>query len=226
VDDERVGPYKGPVRLPKGPHRIRVESSGFLPSDQTVTVGAVEGQITTVWLEPTPETRAAHDSNVRFHRVWGWIGVGAGTAILGGSAVYLGVRKNHVDSSTIKTAQAEYDTASAAQADGNVPPFCNYRGGGAGTVNSPEDCNAYVNEKVATLNTELSNARSKDNTEKTVGYVGIGVGAALLTTGVVLLVTGESAHAYDKPSAARDKSTRWAFTPGPGQYGLGLAAAF
>ncbi|HEY4158844.1 MAG TPA: PEGA domain-containing protein [Polyangiaceae bacterium] len=219
VDEDHIGPYTGPVRLPKGAHNIRLESAGFLPFEQSVTVGSVEGQIISVRLAPTPETRAAHDSNVRFHRTFGWIGVGAGAAIAGASGIFLAVHQK----SPSKSLQSNYDAAIAARNDGNTLPHCNLFGGAGPDTNTPDECNAYVDDQATALN----NAQSKINTQNTIGYIGLGVGGALAITGVVLLLTGESAHEYDDAPATGDAPRkRWALAPGPGQFGMGLSAAF
>jgi hypothetical protein len=63
-------------------------------------------------------------------------------------------------------------------------------------------------------------------TEQLVGFIGIGAGAAVLATGVVLLFTGESSHRFDPPGqSSKAHGPSWAFTPGPGQLGLGLVGA-
>jgi hypothetical protein len=66
------------------------------------------------------------------------------------------------------------------------------------------------------------------NSEKLVGFIGIGAGAALAATGLVLLFTGESPHRFDAPKqpSAGPKGPSFALLPGPGQVGLAFGGAF
>jgi len=52
------------------------------------------------------------------------------------------------------------------------------------------------------------------------------VGAAVLVTGVVVLLTGESAHEYAAVPAEKSRRARWALTGGPGNFGAALTASF
>jgi hypothetical protein len=223
IDDDHVGLYAAAIRLPKGPHRMRLEAAGFLPLEQTVTVGTVEGQVVDVWFQPTPETRAAHDSNVRLHRTFGWIGVGAGALLTGGAVTWL-IVKHGPDQKAVDAARTDFNIANDAAAK-TLGPNCNYLGKDPNfdpstMLNTPEQCTAYTTAKTDALNSALD----KQKSHNTVGFIGVGVGAALAVTGVVLLVTGESAHEYDHTADA--KRSRWALAPGPGQFGMGLSAAF
>jgi hypothetical protein len=213
VDDERFGLYTQPLRLPKGEHHVRLEVAGFLPFEQDVTLESGKPNVLTPFLSPTPETRQAHDSNVRLHRVLGFVGVGLGAA-LAGSGVALAV----VGGSHKTSAQKDLDTANAAIDAGKANK------GGA-------PCNPHIENYDAVLcgapaddaQTRIDHAK----TEQLVGFIGIGAGAAVLATGVVLLFTGESSHRFDPPSKnAGAQSPSWAFAPGPGQLGLGLLGAF
>src|SRR5260221_619498 len=89
VDQEHIGPYTAPIRLPKGLHRVRIEAAGFMPLERDLTLEEGKNNILSDKLDPTPETRAAYDSNVSFHRIWGWVGIGAGALIAGGGAAFL-----------------------------------------------------------------------------------------------------------------------------------------
>ena len=204
IDQEHVGLYKAPLRLPKGVHHIRLEAGGYLPFEQDVSLEPGKSNVLTPFMQPTAETRKAHDDNVRLHRLWGWIGVGAGAAIAGGGAAWLAV-----NSSRKQDRQAELD---AANSDTGV---CNI----SGANGNPDQCNA---DRIAAAK-NLDNAKSKD----VIGYVGIGVGGAVAITGVVLLLTGESSSRFDAPkSEDASKRRRLALTPGPGQFGLGLLTSF
>lgn len=90
----------GPLALPPGAHRLRVEASGFRALERDVFV--VEGTTTTVDVDlvPTPQTLAAHDASVAAHRRWGFVGVGTGLAAGIVSGLFLGryaSKKSDVD---------------------------------------------------------------------------------------------------------------------------------
>jgi PEGA domain len=208
VDQEHLGPYTSPVRLPKGPHHVRVEAAGFLPLERDVSLEGGKDNVLSGKLEPTPETRAAHDSNVSLHRTWGFIGIGAGALIAGGGSAFLAI-----NSSAKSDARKEFEVANAALDDGHAPPYCDFAGG-----NSQAECNAYVDDKQSAYD----DAKKKD----LIGYVGIGVGAAALVTGVVILLTGESAHEYAALPAEQSRWPRLSCNFGPGSFGAALAGSF
>jgi hypothetical protein len=207
VDQEHIGPYTAPVRLPKGPHRVRVEAAGFMPLERDVSLDGGKNNVLTEKLEPTPETRAAHDANVSLHRTWGWIGIGAGALIAGGGAAFLGI-----NSGTKSDARTALNSALDAR-EQNLPPNCDFANG-----NDPVACDAEVDNKQSAYDS----AKNKD----IIGFVGIGVGAAALVTGVVVLLTGPGADEYGALSPEKSRRSRWAFTGGPGNLGAGLSASF
>lgn len=212
VDHEHLGPYSGPVRLPKGPHRVRVEAAGFLPFERDVSLEGGKDNVLQGKLEPTPETRAAHDANVRFHRTWGFVGIGAGALIAGGGAAFLAI-----NAGSKSDARKEFDTANRAL-DERTPPNCNLLKEFEGPANSEAECNAYVADKESAYN----DAKKKD----VIGYVGVGVGAAVLVTGVVILLTGESANEYAALPSGQSRRPRLSCSFGPGNFGASLAGSF
>jgi hypothetical protein len=203
VDQEHLGPYTAPVRLPTGPHRVRVEVAGFMPCERDVTLETGKDNVLSGKLEPTPETRAAHDANLRFHRTWGFIGLGAGVLIAGGGVAYLAA-----NSSAKSDARKAFNQANTDLAENN-PPHCNISGG-----NSKDECQAYVDDKQS----DYDSAKKRD----VIGYVGIGVGAAAAITGVVFLLTGDSADQYGSASS----KPRLAFSGGPGGWSALLTGSF
>jgi hypothetical protein len=202
VDQEHLGPYTAPVRLPKGPHRVRVEAAGFMPLERDVLLEGGKTNVLSAKLEPTPETRAAHDANLRFHRTWGFIGIGAGALLAGGGAAYLAI-----NSSSKSDARKALEIANS-DAQNNVAPNCD--------LETPTTvCQAYVDEK----DSAYKSAKNRD----VIGYVGIGVGAAAIVTGVVFLLTGESSGDY---GSLTTRGPRLAFTGGPGSGSAVLSGAF
>jgi hypothetical protein len=201
------------LRIPKGAHHVRLEVAGFAPFEQDVTLESGKSNTLTPLLSPTAETRQAHDSNVRWHRTLGWVGIGLGAAIAG-----TGVVLTVVGGSRKSSAEKDLEAANAA-----------INAGKANMGGAP--CNTHIQEYDAALCgapaddalTRIDHAK----TEQLVGLIGIGAGAAVLATGVALLFTGESAHRFDAPTAsAKQRGPSWAFGPGPGQLGLGLVGSF
>jgi hypothetical protein len=222
VDGEHKGVYRDPLRLPRGPHHLTVMAAGFIPVDRNVDLDPGQTNVVHVQLEPTPEKRAAVMSNARFHSTWGWIGVISGAAIAGG-----GVALFAVGSSQKSDASNQINALNQKIVDDVAP--CDQSSGYAAEMGQPKAMrDSYLCDKA------FSDAQNKYNNGKTletVGYVGMGVGGAVLITGVVLLLTGEDASKYEHPashSLGKDKSRepRFALVPGPGQFGQGLRFAF
>ncbi len=208
IDGEHRGIYSGPVRLPKGVHQLRLQVAGYLPFEQDVNLEPGNARVLRPFLQPTPETRKAHEDNVRLHRTWGFIGIGAGVAITGASAVFAAVAASD-------KSKADKDfNATQTQINDNVGDC---KQGDPGI----DQCNA-----------RLLDAQSRSNSasdRRTLGFVGVGVGAAVAAAGVVILLTGESSHRFDAPeetAAHRTRRTGLLVLPGPGQAGLALGAAF
>jgi hypothetical protein len=210
VDEQHLGLYTRPLRLPKGAHHLRLEVAGYLPFEQDITLEPGKPNTLTPFLSPTSETRQAHDSNVRTHRTWGFITMGAGVAIAGASGILLAA-----NSSTKSAAQRDVNSASNAR-DQKLG-ICDIAAGG-----DADQCNANVSDAQTRLD--------KANSTNLIGFIGLGVGGAAIATGLVVLLTGESSHRFDapesQPSKASARGTSLALLPGPGQLGLALGGAF
>ncbi len=207
VDQQHIGAYTGPVRLPKGPHRVRVEAAGFMPLERDMTLDGGKNNVLSEKLEPTPETRAAHDANVGFHRTWGFIGIGAGALLAGGGAAFLAV-----NSTSKSDARKALDAANNAL-NAEAAPNCDFANG-----DDPQVCTAIRDDKQSAYD----DAKKKD----AIGFIGIGVGAAVLVTGVVVLLTGERAGQYAADPEVRPHRLRLALTGGPGNFGAALTGLF
>lgn len=210
IDREPLRLYSGTLRLPKGAHHLHLEQAGYLPFDQDIVLDSAKPLFLTPYLMPTPEARKAHNDNVRMHRTWGWILTGAGAAVAGGGVTWL-----VVNSSKKSDALATYNQKVDQVSNPDKDSVCD-----SGSQNgNADECNAAV----ANAKDEYDSAKARDIP----GYVATFVGAAAIATGVVLLLTGESAHRFDPPAKqAKSKAPSWAFAPGPGQLGLGLRTAF
>jgi hypothetical protein len=202
VDGRRVGVYSAPMRLPRGRHRLRLEAPGYLPYEREVTLDPQEREAIRVSFEPTPQTRDDKLTSARFHRTGGIIGMIAGSVIAAGGATFL-----IINAGAKSDAEDEY-AAAQRDLDREQGP-CDIPGGAL-----PAECNAYVAEHKQ----KLDDTEARD----VIGYVGIGVGAAVLATGVVLLVTGEDTSRYERPRSARRPAPRLLVSAGPGIIGAGL----
>lgn len=226
VDDESKGPYKAPIRLPKGPHRLRIERGGFLPFEREVALEPGNPNVVRVELEPTPEYRTSYEGSANLHRTWGWIGIISGAVIAGGGAAYLTLVKGPKDDldaagKALDQVIHEKDTMASGADAPLTKGECDTRGGG-----DPSTCNSLI----AAYQSDYNDALSKKNAHDVLGFVGIGVGAALAVTGVILLVTGDDPNKYNHEAShqlgQRERGPSFGFVPGPGQFGLGLGAVF
>ena len=95
---------------------------------------------------------------------------------------------------------------------------CNLLGNGDFPTNSGAECDAYVADKQSAFD----DAKKKD----IIGYVGVGVGAAVLVTGVVILLTGERANEYAALPSEHSRGPRLSCSFGPGNFGASLAGSF
>jgi tetratricopeptide (TPR) repeat protein len=177
IDGRSVGPYRGALKLPHGVHTVRVERDGFFPAERQVTLEPRADSRQAIRLQPTPETLAEHESSVSFHRTWGWGAIIGGAVVAGAGATYLGVNAG-AKSDAKKALALVYDEQKNAV-------VCDVASG-----DDPEVCN----ERYLLAKENYENKKKRD----VVGFIGIGVGGALVATGVVLLLTGEPAGKYDQ----------------------------
>jgi hypothetical protein len=212
VDGERKGVYSGPVRLPRGPHRIGVTAAGFVPVDLDVTLDGT--RVVPVILEPTPETRERYESTASFHRTWGLVGI-IGGAVIGGAGAGLSLVAASQESDG-EAALAEVDR----KLDDSEPP-CDFRTGFESSGGTPAQCDQA-----------RSDAQNEIDSAKTlglVGYVGVGVGGAIAITGLIVLLTGDDPNKYERGPArpaSRARAPRFSIVPGPGELGSGLRVTF
>jgi hypothetical protein len=191
VDGSEVGLVTGPVQLPSGPHRVRLESGGFIAAERDVDVPLGQTKTITIVFEPTPETRTAYVAAAESRRTWSWVTIGVGAAITAGGVI-LGV----VEGGQVTTAQNNLNAFNATTVRHSglmCDPAQDLSMMMTGSISTYQYC---LNE-----GTNATNALNNDQTLRTVGWVGAGVGGAVLITGFVLLLTGDSPHKYDaKPS--------------------------
>jgi len=84
VDGRDLGPYRGDVFLPAGPHRLRLERAGYQPIERTVQVVAGAGQSLKIDLRPTAEIHQPDQAQDRTYRRWAFSALIGGLALAGG----------------------------------------------------------------------------------------------------------------------------------------------
>jgi hypothetical protein len=199
VDGEDVGLLTSALRLPVGPHRLHLESGGFVPAERDVDVTAGGTTTVKVAFEPTPETRSRYVSGASSRRTWSWITIGLGTAAAATGAVLAITAQSQLQAARTDLAAVNGDWA---------------RGAG-GSCDHTRELNTAQLETCSTRLNEAQNSTLNLETRRALGWVVAGAGGAVLVTGVLLLVTGNDQHKYDE-KPARETAVRWRVAPSVG----------
>ena len=180
VADVRYGVTHGSVPVAPGLHHVTLERGGFEPIERDVDAAA--GTVTPLRaiFEPTPETRVAYVDSARRQRVWSWVTIAGGALVAGASGLL--VWRSNVD--------AQNATAALAATNASLAPGapCDPRAG-----NNSQACEAKPGQAA-----DDANDVNAANTRRTIGYVGIGIGAAVALAGVGLLVASDDAKRYER----------------------------
>ncbi len=213
VDGRGRGVYAAPLRLPAGPHHLRVDRGDFEPFDRDFSVDADATVTVHVALEPTPDFRARYVSHAQAARTWAIVSLAAGAVVLGsgiglvvydakqrgdGNAMYSGLQAGHFQGSGLAC-----DTGQAFDA---FQMLCAV----------PE-----------------SKAQSQVNDANTRDYFGWGavaLGGAAVGLGVILLATGDDPHRFDRAVAGASRRSPLRAMPvfwtARGGGGIALSGAF
>lgn len=192
--------------VPAGPHRLRVERSGFRSLDLVVRVPARGSLDLPITLEPTPEFLQDYKSRVGFRRTLSFAAIAVGAVGVGGGVGFLVYNAGQkADKQKAKDAAISAFDRKEGVCNNSSPSY-------------PEQCNAQL---------ELTAYEQRVTARRDVyGFVGIGVGAALAGTGIVLLALGDDPKKYDRPASdspyAAAPRIRAVATPG----GLSFVGAF
>lgn len=192
----------GELRLPEGQHRLRVERAGFVASERLVDVPRGALLAIDVTLAPTAQYRADYASSVATRRGWA-LGLGVGGAVLASAATgYL-----IWNGAQVGDAEGAFDDAANAARAACQPATADCKELSAIAVIRKDDLGIKRDRQV-------------------LGWIGAGVGAAALTTGVVLWLTGKDPQRYEpKPESDVFGSLRISPWFGAKAAGLQLARA-
>jgi hypothetical protein len=201
----------GPLALPVGPHRVRLEKAGFEVAERNVEVVNGQDASLLVTLKPTSETEAQLAASQQTMRMVGWGLVIGGAAVLAG-----GVAWGLVSQSSISGKQNTYNAVVAAQGhmlqmDGITLNTC---------WNDPSNAGAYA---ASNCGADVSNAKSDVDSAKLHRDIGFGVaalGAVAAGVGIAVLAT------HGKSESATGVATANAWTDGRGGAGLSLGGRF
>jgi hypothetical protein len=186
IDGRSRGVAPGPLRLAAGPHHILVERADFEPLDRDVTIESGRITVFHAALEPTPDYRIRFAARASAQRTWGWVAVVAGAVLAGAGAglVVYDAKQRNDGNATIGGILAESTRHSGEPCDP------------AGDTQST----AYQTTCAIPYANATSQVNGADNRDYA-GWSAVGVGAAGLVAGIVLLVTSDNPRKYDRPSA-------------------------
>jgi PEGA domain len=185
IDGHLRGVYSAPLRLTRGPHHLLAERGNFEPVENDLVIDS--GHTTTLHLvlEPTPEYRAQFVSRAHSQRTWGVISAVAGVVVAAGGAglVIYDASQRSDGNAALSALQAQSTLGSNAACD-------------LGQDFAALTQRCTVPKQAATSKVDDANLRDD------FGWPAIGVGAAAVVLGVVLLVTADDPHRYDRPEAS------------------------
>ena len=212
VDGRARGVYHEGITVPAGPHLVRLERAGFEPENRQVAIPQGSEMTLRVDLRPTPETREAHVARARSYRFWAWTTL-VGGSVLGGGSLGLALWSNgKIPGAETNLHNVEQDKVRFG--GGNCDPSKDLSNG------QIADCQ----QKLTDAQNSLSNYRNL----RTGGFVGAGVGVALIGVGVALFALGPDPGRYDRPESETLslRSLMPVVTVGQGSTSLTLAGRF
>jgi hypothetical protein len=159
------------LRLPLGRHSLRIQRAGFFDVEREVWVRPGQ-QSLDVTLLPTPPYLADYVADAKRQRFWSYVSLGGGALVAGASAGFLIWNQGEKNE-----AERAFDEYADEVADGPT---------GSCTTDA---CESELDRLVD----ELDARRQRD----VYGWVGVGVGAAAVGTGIFLFATGADPGRYD-----------------------------
>jgi hypothetical protein len=165
--------------VPAGPHAVEIVRDGYLPWRRRVEVPAGSNRTVNAVLWPTPETMEAYERDARAWSVAGWTTLGVGVAVAAGGGGLIGWGMSVEDGLDGRIAEWCVRVGAAGDCDpwGDQTGFSIYPGG-------YEDRDALQSDR------DLANGVNAG------GWVMVGLGAAAVVTGAVLLIVGDDPDYY------------------------------
>ncbi|HLV67328.1 MAG TPA: PEGA domain-containing protein [Polyangiaceae bacterium] len=181
------------IFLPAGRHTVRVQRAGFFDVERSISIRTGLNPID-VRLVPTADYLADYTSRARAFRTWGYVSLAAGGILAAGSGVFLSWNQREIDEAERAFARHEAEVRASPS--------------GA--------CKADTCEEIAKILVEDLDAKRK---RQALGWVGVGVGAAGIATGVLLFALGPDPDRYE-PGSESDIFANVSFTFGADRVGL------
>lgn len=208
VDGKVRNTTGGSVRLPPGPHDVEITHSEFLPYRVQVDIESGRTRKLLVEMEPTAEIRHTKLKQASGQRWRAWTTLAAGAVLTGGGAWYL------------HSALAERDRANQDFADVQTQ----FATGGVCDPKANRDAQtaAACEAKMERANSGVSTADHK----VLGGYIATGVGAAVLVTGAILVLTIDDTSRYEHYRDEGTSSVAWLGWANPSGGGVALAGRF
>lgn len=211
VDGKSLGPVTGPIALPRGRHRLRVERGGFLPAERDIEVPLGGTRTVEVEFEPTPETRAEHADRSYRWRNWSFVTMGLGVAAAATGTTIALLQQNQLPGANEQFAQVQSD----------------WEKGAGGACDASLELSAGQKQACRSRWDETSSRIDNLKLVRSLGWATAGVGAGVLATGVVLWLVGDDPHKYDQKQVdSRLISWRWAPTVTGSTAGFAVTGEF
>ena len=170
----------GSVKLPPGPHQIEIAHSGFLPYRAQVDIDPGKVRRLHVEMEPTPEALHERLDRASGQRWRAWGTVAAGALVAGGGAAYLWWSLKERDQ-----ANREFNSVQDSFKTGNR---CDPKG------NAAADC--------ADLKSDAETRQTNAGYHLVGSSIATGVGAAVMVTGLILVLTVDDTSRYETPHSS------------------------
>jgi hypothetical protein len=190
VDGIPTGVIRGPMRLPHGPHRVRVERGGFDATERDVMVPLGDRLHAPVALEPTPATRASYIENSRRkRRVRGAVlGLSGLSLAVGLTIALLAQRKLPAAKDELQEVERDAAWSQGGSCDGAGP----VRGGQVVEYTSDIE-----NECTARLN-DASNELNRLEAMQIAGWTVAGASVAGALTAGIMLWRSDDPERYER----------------------------
>jgi hypothetical protein len=207
IDGRMQESATGEYRLAPGPHRLVIAHSGFLTMESEVTVDSAKTRAIHVDLEPTAENRQTHLDRVSGQRWRAWSTLVAGALVTGGGLWYLHSALAERDDANRNFAlvQATFNTGGDCDRANGTKPVCQSR------VDQADSAVSTADHKVLG------------------GYIATGVGAAVVVTGLVLVLTTDDVSKFQPRKNRKSElypSLSFAGWAQPGSGGVLLGGRF